>query len=329
MNANSADPAKDKIPLLVLVGPTAVGKSALALRLAPALRTDIISADSAQVYRGLDIGTAKPSHEEQKAVKHHLIDLVEPDQDFSAADYQKAAAGVIEKLYSAGKLPFIVGGTGLYIKAVVDFYAFGQKGADRELRKFYEKKASSEGLDSLYAELKAIDPAAAARIHPGDRRRIIRALEVYRLEGRPISEQVAETGREKSPYTPTIIGLYMDREALYRRIDRRVERMIEGGFLEEVRFLRQRGYGKEAPGMQILGYKQLFSYLQGEMSWEETVGEIKKQTRNLAKRQLTWFRRDDSIKWFKIDEDKSIENLTENIYETVKDLVRSRANNST
>ncbi len=327
MSCKPDNPAGNKIPLLVLTGPTAVGKSTLALRLAPALGTDIISADSAQVYRNLDIGTAKPTREEQKAVKHHLIDLVDPDQDFSAADYQKAAAEVIERLYSAGKLPFMVGGTGLYIKAVIDFYAFGQKGADRELRDYYEKKASSEGLARLYTELKAIDPAAAAKIHPGDRRRIIRALEVYRLEGRPISEQVVKTEREKSPYSPTIIGLYMDREALYRKIEKRVDRMLEEGLLEEVSFLQQKGYGRKTPGMQILGYRQLLSYLQGEMSWEETVAEIKKQTRNLAKRQLTWFRRDDSIKWFKIDEDTPVENLTENIYEIVKDSVPTRANN--
>lgn len=317
-----------KIPLLVLVGPTAVGKTALALQVARELGTDIISADSAQVYRYLDIGTAKPAPEEQKEVKHHLIDLVDPDQEFSVADYQKAAFKIIEQSWREGKLPFMVGGTGLYIKAVTDRYAFGTRGADRYFRDALEEKASLEGLEKLYAELKSIDPAAARKIHPGDKRRIIRALEVYRLESKPISEQVARTENLESPYQTLIFGLNMDRRKLYKKIEDRVDRMLEQGFLEEVRSLINRGYNREDPGLQILGYRQLAAYLEGKLVWDETVAEIKKQTRNLAKRQLTWFRREKGTHWLDLTAAADFSHLKEIICGKVQDMSSLRANNT-
>jgi len=314
------------IPLLVLVGPTAVGKTALAVKVAQRLQTEIISADSAQVYRCLDIGTAKPSAGERKAAPHHLIDIVDPDCNFSVADYQKQANKIIQNLWQGNKLPFLVGGTGLYINAVIEGYAFGQKGANPQVREHYEQLAAVEGLGSLYEKLKGIDPEAASKIHPNDRKRIIRALEVYDQEGRPISQQVARTTEKKPPYDPVIFGLHMDREMLYERIEKRVELMLEAGWLDEVRQLHEKGYGENDPGMQVLGYRQLLAYLQGQYSWEYTIAEIKKQTRNLAKRQLTWFRRNKNITWLKVTEHTDIDNLTENICFKVKDLAPARAN---
>ncbi len=318
---------KDRnIPLLVMVGPTAVGKTALAVKVAQKLQTEIISADSAQVYRFLDIGTAKPAEEEKKAAPHHLIDLVEPDRDFSVADYQKEAVKIIEKLWGEGKLPVLVGGTGLYINSVIEGYAFGQKGANRKIRDHYEQLALKEGLENVYGKLKEIDPEAASRIHPNDRRRIIRALEVYELEGRPISEQVARTAGKESPYRILIFGLYMDRDTLYERIEKRVDLMLAAGWLEETRRLLEQGYRDTDPGMQVLGYRQLLDYLQGRIGWEYMVKEIKKQTRNLAKRQLTWFRRNKDIEWLKITDQTAIDHLTENICFKVQDLAPNRAN---
>lgn len=311
---------KDKIPLLILTGPTAVGKSAVALKLAQKLKTDIISADSAQVYRGLDIGTAKPSLEEQRMVKHHLIDIVDPDQNYSAADFQKPADAIIEELWKSEKLPFMVGGTGLYIKAVTDRYAFGPKGADSAIRAAFEELINREGLDQLYRRLKTVDPQAATKIHPRDRKRIVRALEVYEQDGKPISGQEAMTGRADSPYRLIFFALYMERDALYEKIEQRVDLMLKKGFLREVESLLERGYDQDCPGMQILGYRQLLSYLQGSMNWEITVAEIKKQTRNYAKRQLTWFRREKEIKWIEINNMSSINDIAENIYLKVKEI---------
>ncbi len=314
------------IPLVVLAGPTAVGKSALAIRLARLLNTDIISADSAQVYRGLDIGTAKPTEQEQQEVNHHLIDLVNPDRPYSAADYQKAAQNVIDMVFKAGRLPFIVGGTGLYIRAVTDSYAFGNKGASMALREALSAEAEEKGLEILYNRLADVDSTAAARIHHNDRRRIIRALEVYILEGKPISEQVSGTECSGSPYLVKIFCLTMDRDNLYDRIERRVDQMLASGFLEEVKSLKHNGYSSDDPGMQILGYRQLFNYLENAATWDDTIAEIKKQTRNLAKRQLTWFRRIKGITWLEANDKNNLLKNTEIICSAVKELVPSRAN---
>lgn len=308
------------IPLIILAGPTAVGKSSVALKLAQLLKTDIISADSAQVYRGLDIGTAKPTAHEQEKVRHHLIDLVNPDQNYSAADYQKDADRVITYLWQQNKLPFIVGGTGLYIKAVTDRFAFGPKGADQELRNKLIKQCDEEGLNRLYEKLNKVDPEAASKIHPNDLKRIIRALEVYTLEGKPISEQVSKTKAEISPYRFFYQGLTMDRDQLYVRIERRVDLMLEEGFLEEVKSLLAKGYSLNSPGMQILGYRQLAEYLEGNTSFDAAIQEIKKETRNLAKRQLTWFRREKAIEWHEINNQSTISDIAENIYSKVKDI---------
>ncbi len=324
----SAD-ANKKIPLLLLVGPTAVGKSAVAMMVARSLSTEIISADSAQVYRYLDIGTAKPTAKEQQTVTHHLIDIISPDQLYNAAAYQKDAARIIKEVWKRGSIPFMVGGTGLYIKAVTDRYAFGSEGADLRLRAIYEELACSEGLEKLFERLKAVDPDAAARIHPNDKRRIIRALEVFTMEGKQISDQVRKTGQDESPYDLYAYGLNMDRELLYKSIENRVDTMIESGLLEEVNSLVSRGYTNESPGMQVLGYKQLLMYLKEQLKWDDAMVEIKKQTRNLAKRQLTWFRREPAITWFTVTDQKSLMTITENICTKVKDLASTRANTTT
>lgn len=313
-------PDNSKIPILILVGPTAVGKSSLALKIARFLNTDIISADSAQVYRFLDIGTAKPSLEDQKLIKHHLIDIVDPDQTYSVADFKKDADALIGQLWQSGKLPFIVGGTGLYIKAVTDHYAFGPKGANLEVRSSLEQLVASEGPDRLYNRLKAIDPVSAKKIHPNDQRRIIRALEVYASEGRPISEQLIRTATQSSPYRAIIFGMTMDRDLLYRRIEIRVDKMIEQGFIDEVRNLYQKGYDDRAPGMQILGYRHLLAFLKENLNLDEVIRDIKKQTRNLAKRQLTWFRRENNIKWLEKSDNSLMDNIAENICMKVKDI---------
>ena len=317
MNDTSSN---ELIPLVILAGPTAVGKTSLALELAQMLKTDIISADSAQVYRELDIGTAKPTAHEQKKARHHLIDQVNPDQNYSAADYQKDADQVITHLWQQNKLPFMVGGTGLYIKAVTERFAFGPKGADQELRDKFIKQCHEEGLDRLYEKLNKVDPEAASKIHPNDRKRIIRALEVYTLEGKPISEQVIETRTKISPYRLYFHGLTMDRDQLYARIERRVDLMLEEGFLEEVKNLVAKGYSLKSPGMQILGYRQLAEYLEGSITFNAAVQEIKKQTRNLAKRQLTWFRREEAIEWHEINNQSTFSDIAENIYVKVKDI---------
>lgn len=307
-----------KIPLLALVGPTAAGKSELALQLARELGTDIISVDSAQVYRGLDIGTAKASAAEQKLVKHHLIDLVNPDEDYSVADYQRDARRVIASQWRRRRLPFLVGGTGLYLRAVIAGYAFGEKGKDEALRARLEAEADDGGTEALHQRLGRLDPAAAAKIHPRDRRRIIRALEVYALEGSPISRQVEDTQKREPPYRLLLYGLTLPRPQLYRAIEKRTERMLAEGFIEEVRGLLEQGYRRSSPGLQILGYRQLAAFIAGEMGREEAVTEIKTQTRRLAKRQLTWFRRERNIIW--LDRTAGPEGIVKKIGDTAKEI---------
>jgi tRNA dimethylallyltransferase len=292
------------------------------MHLAKKLNTDIISADSAQLYRRLNIGTAKPTEAEQKEIQHHLLDLVEPDQNFSVADFQREANRLINSLWNIKKLPFMAGGTGLYIQAVTDSYSFGNKSASHELRSSLLKQAETEnGLNELYKKLEEVDSAAASKIHYNDKRRIIRALEVYHMEGVPISRQEELTRQKEAPYNTMIYVLDMERSMLYQRIETRVEVMLEQGLLNEVQSLYREGFDLDSPAMQILGYRQMISFLKNEMSWEDTIAEIKKQTRNLAKRQLTWFRRIKEARWIKTDGNKDdLERIAEIIYNEVKEL---------
>lgn len=278
------------IPIIIIAGPTAVGKTALALWLAQQLDTEIISADSMQVYRFMDIGTAKPSPAEQQLVRHHLIDIVTPDQSFSVADYQSLFAQTVDELVARGKVPLVAGGTGLYIRACTQGFTLDNPAqANPELRTRLAEQAEREGSVSLHRWLTEVDPAAAATIHPNDLRRIIRALEVFITTGIPIS-QIQK--KDESRYETIYIFLNRDRQELYHRIEVRVDEMLAMGLVSEVKALRDAGYSRKLKSMQSLGYKQINDYLDQLCSFDQAVADMKQKTRNYAKRQLTWFNRE-------------------------------------
>jgi len=287
--------------LLVLVGPTAVGKTALSLQLARIVNAEIISGDSMQVYRGMDIGTAKASPEEQAIVPHHLIDIRNPDEPYSVSDFQYECEQAIRSIAARGKLPFIVGGTGLYIQSVVYGYRFSEAGQDEAYRLKLHAYAEQHGTAALHERLREVDPESAGRLHVNDLRRIVRALEVYHLTGRTMSEYLAEQP-EESPYRTCLIGLTMRRDLLYQRIEERVDLMIEQGLVEEVERLLSQGYGPGLISMQGLGYKEIVGYLQGEYSLEQAIELLKRNTRRFAKRQLSWFRHMKGIEWVDMTE---------------------------
>jgi len=282
--------------VLVLVGPTAVGKTELSLCLAQELAAEIISADSMQVYRGMDIGTAKPTPKERQRVPHHLLDVVDPDESFNVADYVDLAAAVLRRLQVKGTTPLLTGGTGLYVDALLEGFLFPDTPADPRIRKELEEQAR-EDPSSLYAELQQVDPASAMRLHPNDLRRIIRALEVYRRTGEPISALQQKRAQHQSPYDPLYIGLTRDRGELYERINRRVDLMLEAGLVQEVAGLLEK-YPHQPTALQALGYKEIASFLRGEVTLAEAVDTLRRDTRRYAKRQLSWFRRNKRIFWF-------------------------------
>jgi len=288
--------------LLILGGPTAVGKSDLALELAEELGAEILCADSMQVYIGMDIGTAKPTPDERARVPHHLLDLVHPDQPFSAARYAEAFRRAVAEVHGRGRLPMVVGGTGLYIRSAVRPFLFPDVGARPEMRADLAAQAQIIGPAGLHTRLAIVDPAAAAAIHPNDLRRIIRALEVYETTGRPISAWREEHRGSSSDYDLLYICLTRDRQELYGRIDLRTDRMIAAGFPDEVRILLEAGYGRALPSMQGLGYRELTSYLSGESTLAGAIEEIKRRTRNYAKRQLTWFRHEPDLHWLDLSQ---------------------------
>jgi tRNA dimethylallyltransferase len=287
----------NKPKLVAVIGPTGTGKSALALELAQMFGGEIISADSVQVYRGFDIGTAKLSPGERRGVPHHLIDILAPDEDYSAASFRNQADPIIHRLQEKGKAVFVVGGTGLYLK-VLSRGLFHGPGGDPHLRHSLRRKAEEEAEGYLHRELEKVDPEAASRLHPHDTFRILRALEVYHHSRKPLSQFQKEHGFRDSPYELLKIGLSDDRQDLYRRIEARVDSMMEKGWLEEVRDLLGRGVSSRVKPMQSLGYKRLISFLAGEMDWARAVHLIKQDTRRYAKRQITWFKADPDIHWF-------------------------------
>ncbi len=287
--------------MVVIVGPTAVGKTRLALRLAGGLGAEIVSADSRQVYRGMDIGTDKPTAEERQRVPHHLVDIVDPDEEFTLARYQDIAYAAIDDMLTRDRVPLLVGGTGLYIKAVVEGWSIPRVRPNEALRAELYREAEVEGGMALHDRLRQVDPVAAEKIDWRNVRRVIRALEVYLETGRPISELQR---RKPPPYRVLQIGLTMERAALYQRIDQRVDRMIERGLVEEVRGLVEQGYGYELPAMSGLGYRQVGCYLRGEISLEEAIRLIKRDTRRFVRQQYDWFRLDDEgIHWFQVLDD--------------------------
>ncbi len=292
-------PSKGKI--IVIAGPTGVGKTASSLALAKEFGAEIISADAVSVYRYLDIGSAKPGPEELAAVPHHMIDVVDPDQPYDANLYAKQGRAIADALHGQGQPVFVDGGTGLYIKALIHGL-FREGRSDPELRQSLKDQAQEKGSHVLHRQLEELDPPSAARIHPNDAYRITRALEICILTGKPASLQQQAHGFEESPYDVLFFCLHRDRESLYQRIDRRVEQMVNLGLVSEVRSLLARGYRPDLKSMQSIGYRHMCQYIEGNLEYEEAVSMMKRDTRRLAKRQLTWFRAYPEVQWVFPDE---------------------------
>ncbi|MBR2563997.1 MAG: tRNA (adenosine(37)-N6)-dimethylallyltransferase MiaA [Paenibacillus sp.] len=310
-----------KPQLLVLVGPTAVGKTRLSIELAQAFNCEVISGDSMQVYRQMDIGTAKISPEEMKGVPHHLIDIHEPEYPYSVAEFQESCTHLIPEIHNRGRLPFIVGGTGLYVESVCYGFQFSDSGSDEAFREEQFQYAEQHGAQALHNRLREIDPVSADRLHPNDQRRIVRALEIFHLTGEKWSEQLAVQKKE-SPYDLLIVGLTMDRQKLYARVEERIDLMIEQGLVDEVKALLERGVSRGHISMQGLGYKEIAAYLQGEVSWEAAVEWLKRDTRRFAKRQLSWFRHMKDIQWLDVTDTENFEGH----YQQVSEWITSKFN---
>ncbi len=304
-------------PLIVLVGPTAVGKSRLAIPLARALGTEILTADSRQVYRGMDIGTDKPGLAERQGIPHRLIDLVEPDQPFNVGLYRRYALAEIDRLHRDGRVPLVVGGTGLYVRALLRGLWSGPS-ADWSYRARLEEEAAHRGPDYLHRELVRVDPESAGRLHPRDKTKIIRALEVYHLLGRPLSEAHRRHAFSEMTFSACVIGLTRERSELYRRIEARVEEELAKGLVDETRHLLGKGYGRALGSMKGLGYRQIAGCLAGDHDYDEAVRRLKRDTRRYAKRQLTWFRQEPGIIWLTIEEDESSEKMVARIIDQVQ-----------
>lgn len=284
-------------PLVILAGPTAVGKTALSIRLAKAIGGEIISADSMQVYRGMDIGSAKIRPEEMQGVPHHLIDVLEPDEPFHVVKFQELAKQSMQEIWQRGHIPILTGGTGFYIQAVLYDIDFTESEEDTALRRELEETARTEGAEALHRRLAAIDPISAQQIHAHNIKRVIRALEFYEKTGMPISLHNERERKKESPYRFAYFVLNDLREEVYRRIDLRVDTMLEQGLAEEVGRLKAQGCTREMVSMQGLGYKEMLDWLDGDCSLEEAVYRIKRDTRHFAKRQITWFKREKDVVW--------------------------------
>jgi len=313
--------SKQPITLLILLGPTGVGKTDISLKVAEIIpEIEIISADSMQIYKYLDIGTAKPDKNILKRIKHHLIDIIEPDETFDAVQYSDLARKIILDIFQRNKKPMLVGGSGLYISSLIE-PLFSGPGKDIILRRFLEETAKKYGNEYLYAQLSKLDPDSASRIKKNDLRRIIRALEVYKITGQPISHlQKKELNKNsKLGFEYKIIGLIRKRENLYQRINLRVDKMIEKGFIEEVDSLRKKGYKKNLNSMQGLGYKEINKYLDNEIDKETAIYLIKRNTRHYAKRQITWFKNKiKSIEWIVLDEND--EKVVDRIIKIIQEI---------
>ena len=286
-----------KRPLIILAGPTAVGKTALSVRLAKRINAEIISADSMQVYRYMDIGSAKIRPEEMDGVPHHLVDVLDPKEDFNVVRFQQMAKDAAREIWAKGRIPLVVGGTGFYIQALLYDIDFTENDGDIVYRQELEKIAREKGGEYLHTLLEAVDPQASTTIHPNNIKRMIRALEFHRQTGGKISEHNEKERAKESPYNYAYFVLTDERGRLYERIDKRVDLMLGEGLEDEVRFLREQGVKRGATAMQGLGYKEIYAYLEGECTLEEAVRVIKRDTRHFAKRQLTWFKREKDVIW--------------------------------
>ena len=288
----------EKKPMVILTGPTAVGKTALSIRLAKEINGAVISADSMQVYRHMDIGSAKIRPEEMQGVKHYLIDILEPEEEFHVVRFVEEAKAALEEIYRNGQIPIIAGGTGFYIQALLYDINFDGQDCDADYRRELEQIAEEKGTEYLHQMLEEVDSESAKAIHANNTKRVIRALEFYHVSGKKISEHNETEHQKESPYNFAYFVLTDEREQLYKRIEARVDAMMEEGLLDEVRLLKKRGATKEMVSMQGLGYKEILAYLDGEISLERAVYLIKRDTRHFAKRQLTWFRRERDVIWF-------------------------------
>ena len=305
-----------KSRLLCLLGPTAVGKTEIAIQLAQRLNAEIVSVDSRQIYRQMDIGTAKPTPEEQQAARHHLIDCVDISQPFSVADYQSLADAAIADIQNRGKRVLLVGGAGLYFRAIVDGL-FEGPGANPALRKRLEAEAAQNGVCTLHKRLQTCDPESADRIHPNNLVRVIRALEVYELTGTPMSELQQQWQPETQRYLFIAFGLTMPRALLYQRIEQRVDVMLANGLIAEVESLLAAGYARDSVALQSFGYRELIAYLDGDCTYLEAISQLKQNTRRFAKRQLTWFRKDTRVEWL---DRESTSDIVGNVLGKVPDI---------
>lgn len=301
--------------VLVIIGPTAVGKTKVSIDLAKRFGTQIISGDSMLVYRGMDIGTAKPDLAERDGVEHHLIDILDPGQEFNVVDFQQQAHKLIAAINSDNRIPILAGGTGLYVRALLEGYQFNQAPGDEQLRQKLTGLAEQYGNQYVHKLLQQVQPATAARLHPNDQRRIIRALEVYYISGETISQD--KTATNQLLYEAAVIGLTMERTALYDRINRRVDRMVEQGLVAEVSRLLAQGVSPDCQAMQGIGYKEIAGYLQGGQDLPAAIDRLKQATRNFAKRQLTFYRRMPYITWYNVAEYDNYNKLLETIYKCV------------
>lgn len=310
--------SEKKKPFIILTGPTAVGKTALSIALAKKINGAVISADSMQVYRGMDIGSAKVTPEEMQGVPHYLIDVLEPDEEFHVVKFQEMAKQALTEIYDRGQIPILVGGTGFYIQALLYDIDFTSQDEDTGLRQRYQALADEKGNQVLHDMLAKVDPVSAQTIHANNVKRVIRALEFYEKTGTPISLHNEQERKKESPYHFRYFVLTDDRQRLYQRIEQRIDLMLEAGLVEEVKALQAKGYHKGMVSMQGLGYKEILSWLNGEISYDEAVYILKRDTRHFAKRQLTWFRRERDVIWldksaYDYDDEKILNTILKNL----------------
>ncbi len=309
-----------KKKIIVICGPTGIGKTGFAIWLANTFNGEIVGADSMQIYRYMDIGTAKPDSYERKMAVHHMIDIIDPDEEFDAAKFAEMADSSIAEIIKKGKIPIVAGGTGLYIKALLHGLFRQGRAADREIINRLETESKKKGSAYLHKKLETIDPESADKIHPNDSFRIIRALEVFESTGRTMSSYRKSHNFAVNRYDVLEFGLYMDRKKLYERIDKRVDYMIENGLIEEIKDLVKKGYSCKLKSMQSLGYRHICDYLDQKISFEETVSLLKRDTRRYAKRQFTWFRKDKKIIWIKPDERKKAKQFVMDFFPEKRNL---------
>jgi tRNA dimethylallyltransferase len=312
-----SEPQVRRKPLVVILGPTAVGKSRIAVEVAKRLESEILTADSRQVYRGMDVGTDKPTFSAREGIAHHLIDLVDPDEPFNAGLFRLHATAAIDECYRRRMLPLVVGGTGLYVRTLLQGLCEAPP-SDPLVRAGLRKEAREQEPEKLYARLVLVDPLTAAKLHPHDTSKVLRALEVYLQSGLPLSSFQGRHGFGERPFSALVIGLNRGRDHLYRRIEARIDWQLTHGLVEETKTLLHRGYRRDSPAMKGLGYRQVASYLAGDCTWDEMIRAFKRDTRRFAKRQMTWFRREPELTWLMIEEsdplEQTVNRVTDMIY---------------